>query len=197
MLGRVGENDVNISHSAHSLLMLFTIPPLVLQANRTTTGVSAMHDFFYSDDSGTEVPLSIDNQEIYPDVHPSIASDKDVSPFDPFDPLADQPMSSRSGEWDNYDNPTDPPWSREVPAGFEAYDDMGRFMRGSDGNLYMTPGYRDYINSIEIDWTGVAADLAWIITGALTGGAVGPIVAGLAGAIFAGWETWNQLESQP
>jgi hypothetical protein len=65
----------------------------------------------------------------------------------------------------------------------------GKFVEAPDGNLYLSDSYGAQIDKGEIDWGGVARDLAIIGGGALGGLAAGPagIVSGfIAIGVWAG-----------
>jgi hypothetical protein len=53
-----------------------------------------------------------------------------------------------------------------TPSGYTPHEDgSGRFMYDQQGELHMTPGYRDWLNANDqrIDWGGVTNDLMSIL----------------------------------
>lgn len=65
-----------------------------------------------------------------------------------------------------------------TPSGYTPHEDgSGRFMYDQQGELHMTPGYRDWLNHNDqrIDWGNVAADLGRILGPSYGGIAVGAV----------------------
>lgn len=80
----------------------------------------------------------------------------------------------------------------DVPPGYTPYGNDGKYMRDANGTVFFTPEWEAKVNQgIDIDWWGVAADLALIGLG--MAGAAGGLPAAVGGALNAGLEALREL----
>ncbi len=74
------------------------------------------------------------------------------------------------------------------PPGCSAYGQGGYYMRCSDGDIYLTPGWQEQVDSGDINWAGVLTDLALILGAGVSilgvwGSAAGTVIVAGAEAI--------------